>query len=130
MVFHGFLTRRRQVFILAGRGSIARFLARFCQQFFHLEHQGVQVDGHNTGGTDRPELLRIVHPAGAKVPARRRRRSQIAIDLRRRTVRVIFSGGHVIKPGFRAGRIAVIPVAVQNRTIIQFYHTFIRLPRL
>ena len=94
----GFLTRRCQRLVFTCAGGVATLLACPRQQFFHLEHQGVQVHGDNAGGPDGAELLRIVHPARAKVPARGRSGTQITVDLGRRPVRVTFGGIHVVKP--------------------------------
>ena len=130
IALHRLLAIGRQTLVAAGGSAIAAILTGLRQQFFHLEHQGVQIHRHDAGGADRPQLLRIVHPAGAKVPARGGCGAQIAVDLGRRAAGVFFRGVDVIQPGFRAWRITIVPVAVKHGTIVQFDYPLAGLTRL
>ena len=130
VALHRLLACARQAVIFAGRGAITRFLAGFCQQFFHLEHQGVQIHRHNAGGAYGAQLFRVVHPARTEVPAGSGRSTQIPVDLRRRSIGVVFGGSHIIHPRLRTRRITVVPVAVKNGSVIQFHHALISLARL
>ncbi len=63
IALHRFLAIGCQTLVTAGRRAVPAVLTGLRQQFFHLEHQGIQIHRHDAGGADRPQLLRIVHPA-------------------------------------------------------------------
>ncbi len=129
MGFDRLLTLAGERFIAGGTRAVPCGFAGAREGFFHLEQQGVKIDRHDTGGADRAKLLRIIHPARAEIPAGRRARAQIAVDVSCRAIRVIFGGGYVIKPGFGTRRVAIVPVAVQHRAIFQFHHALVGIAR-
>ncbi|CNU66674.1 Uncharacterised protein [Salmonella enterica subsp. enterica serovar Bovismorbificans] len=130
MHFNGFLPRVGQRVILRGFGPIARRSVGAREGFLQLIQQSVKIDRDNRGGTNGTELLRIIHPAGAEIPAGGGGRSEVSIDLRCRAVGVAFGGSDIFNPGFRAGRIPIVPVAVENAAVLQFDDALVLLPWL
>ena len=130
MALDGLLTGGGQRLKPVCAGGVTALLACPRQQFFHSEHQGVEVHGHDAGRADGAKLFRIVHPAGAKVPSRGRGGTQVTVDLGGGSVRVTFGGIHIVKPGLRARGVAVIPVAVEDSAVVQLHHALVGLARL
>ncbi len=90
-----------------------------------MEHQGIEIDRNNRGGANGGELLRIVHPAGAEIPAGSGGGAQVAIDLSGRTIRVASGGFDVVKPGLGARGVVIVPVAVEQRAIGHPHRPFV-----
>ncbi len=91
-----------------------------------MEHQGIEIDRDNRGGANGGELLRIVHPAGAEIPAGGGGGAQVAIDLGCRTIRV--AGGFDVVKRTRDAGVVIVPVAVEQRAVRHPHRRLSALP--
>ena len=94
-----------------------------------MEEQAVEIDRHQSGGVDGCERLAIGEPARAEVPSAFGGSTEIAVDFRRRPVRRA-SRFDILPIGLLAWAVAVIPIAVQERAIVQPHDTAMRLAGL
>ncbi|MNS78348.1 hypothetical protein D3C72_1119570 [compost metagenome] len=122
-----------------GRAAVIRFLAKcsfglfiaFCggdvgDSAFQLKQERIQIDRDKLRGANAGETPGIAQPAGGVVPARRRACPQIPIDFVWWSPRM-FGRFHVFYPGLVTRRVAVVPVAVEQRAVRHAHHVAIGL---
>ncbi len=73
VLFDPFLSGISEAIVLRRFGIITGSLAGEGDHFFHFVHQRIEIDRNDAGGAQSTQLIRIVHPAGAKIPAGRSR---------------------------------------------------------
>ena len=121
----GLLAGVSQRIVLRSASAVPGCLAGAGEGFLQMEHQGIEIDRDNRGGANGGELLRIIHPAGAEIPAGGGGGAQVAIDLGCRTIRVAFGGFDVVKPGLGARGVVIVPVAVEQRAVRHPHRPFV-----
>ena len=93
------------------------------------EQETVEVDRDDLGGVDRRHGARVREPAGAEVPAALGGGADVAEHLAARAPARARELG-VLAVGLIAGRVAIVPVAIEDRAVGHRDHTAVRRARL
>ncbi|MCW0417640.1 hypothetical protein NB689_003394 [Xanthomonas sacchari] len=117
----------RVVGIAAGRAGVLG--AGQGQGALQVVEQAVQVDRDDGGGADAGQGLAVAEPAAGIVPAALGAGAQVAVDLGGGAVLGLGGGAHVVQPGFRARRVAGVPIAVEQAAVGQPHHVRMRAAR-
>ena len=119
------LARRRACPHLLGTCRVRGDFACFRDRQLRLVQQAVEIGRNEIGRVDRAERLAVRQPARAEVPAAFGRGSQIAVDVGDRPARVA-RRRDIFAIGFLAWRVAIVPVAIEQRAVAQSHDAAMR----